>query len=57
MDAAELRQELLTGTPRIATGRVYGTGEDGLLISVINLQPGEDHIVGERIAELLARGR
>jgi L-seryl-tRNA(Ser) seleniumtransferase len=50
---AELRQQLRSGRPRIATGRVHGTGEEGLLVSVINLQPGEEQIVGERIQQLL----
>lgn len=42
---------LRAGDPRIATGRVHGTGSDGLLISAINLQPGEEKIVGRRLRQ------
>ena len=53
---AEMKLRLRDGTPSIATGRVYGTGDDGFLISVINLQAGEERIVGERIREILVCG-
>ena len=51
---AELKDQLKSGTPAIVTGRVYGTGHDGFLISVVNLQEGEDSIVAERIVEVLS---
>jgi L-seryl-tRNA(Ser) seleniumtransferase len=50
---AEMKARLWQGTPRIATERVHGTGTDGFLISAINLQPGEEVIVGQRIAAIL----
>ena len=49
---ADLAEALRHGDPPIATDRVYGTGEDGLLISAVNLQPGEEIIVAKRIAEV-----
>ena len=49
----ELAKLLRNGEPPIATGRVFGTGDDGLLISAINLQPGEEKIVGRRLRECL----
>ena len=54
VDAAELRRQLWTGSPRIATDRVYGTGNEGFLISVVNLQPGEETIVAQRVKEILS---
>ena len=48
-----LATELRSGSPPIATGRVHGTGTEGLLISAINLQAGEETIVGTRIQEIL----
>jgi L-seryl-tRNA(Ser) seleniumtransferase len=41
------------GKPPIATARVHGTGEDGFLISVFMLQPGEDELVASRLREIL----
>jgi hypothetical protein len=35
------------------TARVHGTGDHGLLISVVTLQPGEETVVGNRLRELL----
>ena len=55
LTASELATQLRAGSPPIATGRVYGTGQDGLLISAINLQPGEAEITGRRIREELTR--
>lgn len=48
----ELAEQLRGGSPPIATGRVYGTGTEGLLISAINLQADEEQIVGTRIREI-----
>lgn len=53
MTAAELAEQLRNGSPPIATGRVHGTGDEGLLLSAINLQPGEAEIVAHRIREEL----
>jgi hypothetical protein len=47
-------ERLLRGSPRIATGRVYGIDEPGLVVSVINLQAGQEKIVGDRIAQIFA---
>jgi len=49
-------EQLREGTPAIATGRVYGTGSEGLLISAINLQPGEETQVGECLREVFLNG-
>jgi len=49
-------KQLRDGTPAIATGRVYGTGSEGLLISAINLQPEEESLVGERLREVFLNG-
>ena len=49
----EVATQLRQGDPPIATGRVYGTGSDGLLLSAINLQPGEEIVVGERLLACL----
>ena len=48
-----LKQELRAGDPAIATARVHGTGEEGFLISVFMLQPGEEEVVGHRIRDTL----
>lgn len=46
-----LKIHLRDGSPSIVTGRVEGTGEAGFLISVVNLQPGEDSVVAGRIVQ------
>jgi L-seryl-tRNA(Ser) seleniumtransferase len=51
----QVKQELAAGDPSIATARVHGTGNDGFLISVFMLQPGEDQIVGQRLHKVLRR--
>lgn len=50
---AGVKKELAAGDPPIATARVHGTGDEGFLISVFMLQPGEDEIVGQRLREVL----
>ena len=50
---AQMKQRLAEGTPSIATARVHGTGQDGFLISVFMLMPGEDAIVAARMLEIL----
>ncbi len=52
MTAAELADQLRTGTPPIATDRVYGTGDQGLLISAINLAAGQERLVAKRLIEV-----
>lgn len=54
MTAASVARQLRDGSPRIATDRVYGTGRDGLLISAVNLKPGEERIVADRIAAIFS---
>jgi L-seryl-tRNA(Ser) seleniumtransferase len=51
----ELTKELAGGDPPILIGRVSGTGERGVLISVFVLQEGEDRIVAERLRKILTR--
>jgi L-seryl-tRNA(Ser) seleniumtransferase len=50
-----LTQELADGDPCIRLGRVRGTGDKGVLISVFMLQEGEDKIVAARLRELLKK--
>lgn len=50
----QVTKDLLAGDPPIQIGRVFGTGDKGILISVLMLQAGEDKIVGERVRALLA---
>jgi L-seryl-tRNA(Ser) seleniumtransferase len=52
-------RQLTETDPPIQIGRVPGTGERGVVISVFTLQPGEDRIVAERVAGILrqAAGR
>lgn len=53
----ELKERLRRGNPSIVTARVYGTGDEGFLISVVNLQRGEEVIVAQRIVDVLTSGR
>ena len=46
---------LLSGDPPIQIGRVAGTGEKGILISVLTLEPGEETVVASRLRTILAR--
>jgi len=50
---AKVARELADGTPSIRVGRVSGTGDKGILFSVLTLQPGEEQIVAARVAEVL----
>jgi L-seryl-tRNA(Ser) seleniumtransferase len=50
---AQITKELAAGNPPIQIGRVSGTGDKGLLISVLTLQDGEDQLVARRLRELL----
>jgi L-seryl-tRNA(Ser) seleniumtransferase len=51
----EITKQLAAGDPPIALGRVRGTGDAGLLVSVFMLQPGEVEIVATRIKEMLSK--
>jgi L-seryl-tRNA(Ser) seleniumtransferase len=52
---ARFMRDLAAGDPPIQLGRVSGTGERGVLISVLTLQDGEERIVAERVGALLTR--
>jgi L-seryl-tRNA(Ser) seleniumtransferase len=49
----ELTKKLAAGDPPIQLGRVAGTGDKGVLISVLTLQEGEERIVAERVRKRL----
>lgn len=51
----QMKQQLADGDPPIATARVHGTGDEGFLISVFTLEPGEERIVAERVRRILVR--
>jgi L-seryl-tRNA(Ser) seleniumtransferase len=51
----ELTKSLAAGSPPILLGRVSGTGDKGVLISVLTLQEGEDRVVAERLGALLRK--
>lgn len=46
---------LAEGEPSIRIGRVGGTGDEGLLFSVLTLQDGEAEIIGNRLREILQK--
>jgi uncharacterized pyridoxal phosphate-dependent enzyme len=48
-----ITRELADGDPPILIGRVSGTGDKGILISVFVLQEGEERIVADRLHVLL----
>jgi D-glucosaminate-6-phosphate ammonia-lyase len=49
-----LTRELAKGDPPILIGRVSGTGDKGVLISVFVLQEGEERVVADRLHMFLA---
>jgi len=51
----QLTRELAEGDPPIQIGRVSGTGDKGVLISVFVLEEGEDRIVAERVRAILKK--
>jgi L-seryl-tRNA(Ser) seleniumtransferase len=53
---AQVTRRLAEGDPPIQIGRVSGTGDKGILISVFVLQEGEDRIVADRLRALLTGG-
>lgn len=50
-------ERLMEADPPIQIGRVPGTGERGIVISVFTLQPGEERVVADRVAMILRGGR
>jgi L-seryl-tRNA(Ser) seleniumtransferase len=48
----QITRGLAAGDPPIQIGRVAGTGDKGILISVFTLQEGEDRVVAERLRSL-----
>jgi L-seryl-tRNA(Ser) seleniumtransferase len=50
---ARLTQALMESDPPIQIGRVSGTGDRGVLISVLTLQTGEERVVADRLRALL----
>jgi L-seryl-tRNA(Ser) seleniumtransferase len=50
---ARLTRALADGDPPIQIGRVSGTGDRGVLISVLTLQSGEERIVADRLRAIL----
>ena len=55
MSREELTKALAEGEPTIQIGRVRGTGDMGILISVFMLQDGEDQVVADRLYALLKK--
>jgi hypothetical protein len=51
----QFTKELAAGDPSIQIGRVSGTGDKGVLISVFTLQDGEEKIVADRIRTILTK--
>jgi L-seryl-tRNA(Ser) seleniumtransferase len=51
----QLTKDLAAGDPPILIGRMHGTGDKGILISVFVLQEGEDRIVAERLQAILKK--
>lgn len=51
----QVTKELAAGDPTIQIGRVSGTGDKGILISVFVLQEGEERIVAERLQGIFKR--
>ena len=49
---AQMKIQLSEGDPSISIARVHGTGQEGFLVSVFVLQPGESAIVGGRIKSI-----
>jgi L-seryl-tRNA(Ser) seleniumtransferase len=48
----KVTRDLAEGDPPIRIGRVSGTGDKGILISVLTLQAGEEFTVARRLAEI-----
>jgi L-seryl-tRNA(Ser) seleniumtransferase len=50
---AQLTRRLAENRPPILIGRVSGTGDRGVLISVLTLQPGEERLVADCLRVIL----
>jgi seryl-tRNA(Sec) selenium transferase len=53
IDRDEVTRKMAEGNPSIALGRVSGTGDRGLLISVFQLKTGEEQVVARRLCDIL----
>src|SRR5262245_6189545 len=51
----QVTRSLADGDPSIRIGRVAGTGDKGILISVLTLQDGEERVVARRLVEILRK--
>jgi L-seryl-tRNA(Ser) seleniumtransferase len=51
----QVTSALAGGEPSIRIGRVAGTGDRGILISVLTLQDGEETVVARRLVEILTK--
>ena len=49
----QVKEQLASGEPSIATARVHGTGDRGFLVSVFMLKPNEETIVAARLQQIL----
>jgi L-seryl-tRNA(Ser) seleniumtransferase len=52
---ARVTKALAEGDPPIRIGRVSGTGDKGILVSVLTLQAGEEQVVADRLAAILGQ--
>ncbi len=55
MTREQIAKDLAAGEPCIQIGRVSGTGDKGILISLLTLQEGEERIVADRLQALLSQ--
>jgi L-seryl-tRNA(Ser) seleniumtransferase len=53
IDRDQVTKKMAKGNPSIALGRVSGTGDRGLLISVFQLKSGEEQVVARRLCDIL----
>jgi len=53
IDRDLVTKKMAEGNPSIALGRVSGTGDRGLLISVFQLKSGEEQVVARRLCDIL----
>jgi L-seryl-tRNA(Ser) seleniumtransferase len=53
VDREKVTRQLADGDPSIRLGRAPGTGDRGVLISVLTLQGGEERVVADRLAAIL----
>jgi L-seryl-tRNA(Ser) seleniumtransferase len=51
----QVTRKLAEGEPPIQIGRVAGTGDKGVLISVFTLQDGEDELVARRLGKIFKK--